>query len=78
MNTEVNPKADSISKNEVASFCRHMGRSLKGVTSNDVELAALFMREAQHLATNEFKNAADMFATVAQTLDPELLKDQES
>lgn len=78
MNTEVNPQAETISKSEVAAFCRHMGRSLKGVGSSDVELAAHLMREAEYLAKNEFMNAADLFASVAQTLNPELLKDQAS
>jgi len=64
------PAPETVTKNEVASFCRHLGRSLKGITTNDTALAAHLMREAEYLEKNKFTTAAEMFATVARTLDP--------
>ena len=69
-NTTATPAPETVTKNEVASFCRHLGRSLKGITTNDTALAAHLMREAEYLEKNKFTTAAEMFATVAKTLDP--------
>lgn len=72
-NTDVATQPETITKTEVASFCRHLGRSLKGITNNDTALAGHLMRESQYLEKNKFTAAAEMFATVATTLDPEVL-----
>lgn len=62
-------QAETIDKNQVFSFCRHLGRALKGVGSSDTEVAVKMMRETAYLEKNGFKDAADMFAMVAETLD---------
>ena len=64
-----NEQLETINKNQVFSFCRHLGRALKGVGSNDTELASNLMREAGYLEKNGFTDVADMFAMVADTLD---------
>lgn len=64
-----NEKIETLDKNQVFSFCRHFGRALKGVGSSDTEVAGKMMREAAYLEKNGFKDAADMFAMVAETLD---------
>lgn len=64
--------AETVTKSEVASFCRHLGRSLKGITTNDTALAVHLMRESEYLEKNKFTAASEMFATVARTLDPNL------
>ncbi len=68
---------ETINKSEVLSFCRHMGRSLKGTGASDVELAHKLMGEAEYLQKNGFSKVADMFSAVAQTLDPTLPKLQD-
>lgn len=62
-------QVETINKNQVFSFCRHLGRALKGVGSNDTEVASNLMREAAYLEKNGFNDVADMFAMVADTLD---------
>ncbi|MFJ7566233.1 hypothetical protein ACIQW9_04635 [Herminiimonas sp. NPDC097707] len=69
-NTDPAVQPETLTKSEVASFCRHLGRSLKGITSNDPALAAHLMRESEYLENNHFSAAAEMFATVAAILDP--------
>ncbi len=69
-NTDATVQPETLTKSEVASFCRHLGRSLKGITTNDSALASHLMRESEYLEKNKFSTAADMFATVAKTLDP--------
>ncbi len=65
-------QVETVSKSEVASFCRHLGRSLKGITTNDTALAVHLMRESEYLERNQFTAASEMFSTVARTLDPSL------
>jgi len=62
-------QAETIDKNQVFSFCRHLGRALKGVGNSDTEVAMNLMREAGYLQQNGFKDVSDMFAMVAETLD---------
>lgn len=61
---------ETLSKNEVFSFCRHLGRSLKTGDGSDVLLASKLTREAEYLEKNGFSNASEMFVVVAQTLAP--------
>ncbi len=70
-NTSAAP-VETVTKSEVASFCRHLGRSLKGITTNDTALAVHLMRESEYLERNKFTAASEMFAAVARTLDPNL------
>lgn len=70
-NTSAAP-VETVTKSEVASFCRHLGRSLKGITTNDTALAVYLMRESEYLERNKFTAASEMFAAVARTLDPNL------
>lgn len=77
-NTDIAAQAETLKKTEVASFCRHLGRSLKGITSNDTALASHLMRESEYLEKNKFTAAAEMFATVATTLDPEVANNSDS
>ena len=65
-------QVETLTKSEVASFCRHLGRSLKGITTNDSALAVHLMSESEYLEKNKFSAASEMFATVARTLDPNL------
>jgi hypothetical protein len=62
-------QAETIDKNQVFSFCRHLGRALKGVGNSDTETATNLMREAAYLEKNGFQDVSDMFAMVAETLD---------
>ncbi len=70
-NTSAAP-VETVTKSEVASFCRHLGRSLKGITTNDTALAVHLMRESEYLERNKFTAASQMFEAVARTLDPSL------
>ncbi|HTH43696.1 MAG TPA: hypothetical protein VL528_01320 [Oxalicibacterium sp.] len=63
---------DTVKKAEVESFCRHFGRTLKGVGETDAGLAMRLMQESEYLDKNGFKKASDMFAAVALELDPSL------
>ena len=65
-------KSKTIDKSEFESLCRHVGRSLKGMGSSDASLAMHLMKESEHLRANGFDNGADMFSTIAGTLDPSL------
>ncbi|MFC7287344.1 hypothetical protein ACFQPC_04765 [Herminiimonas glaciei] len=74
-NTDTAPAEDTYSRSEILSFCRHLGRSLKsGNEENNTALAMHLMREAEYLGKNQFETVADMFAAVAQTVDPNLPK----
>lgn len=64
--------ARSLSQSEVHSFCRHLGRALKGIGETDAALAMHMMRESEYLKSNGFQDASEMFALVASTLDPSL------
>jgi len=61
---------ETLSKNEVFSFCRHLGRSLKNADASDTLLASKLTREAEYLEKNGFTSASEMFIVVAQTLAP--------
>jgi hypothetical protein len=63
---------EQLSQSEVHSFCRHLGRTLKGIGETDAALAMHMMRESEYLKSNGFQNASEMFAVVAATLDPSL------
>jgi len=71
-NEDTQETKETVAKAQVTSFCRHLGRSLKGVGSSDATLALDLMRESEHLRQNGFGDAAEMFATVAGVLDPSL------
>ncbi|GEM_PF-4846839 len=64
------PQVETLNKNEVFSFCRHLGRALKNGDSSDSLLASKLAREAEHLQKNGFDTASEMFLVVAQTLAP--------
>lgn len=61
---------ETLTKSEVFSFCRHLGRSLKNADSSDFALADKLMREAEYLEKNGFTSASEMFLVVSQTLAP--------
>ncbi len=61
---------ETLTKSEVFSFCRHLGRSLKNADSSDFLLASKLTREAEYLEKNGFSSASEMFVVVAQTLAP--------
>lgn len=73
-NTETAPAEETYSRSEILSFCRHLGRSLKGSDEGNASLAMHLMREAEYLGKNQFDTVAEMFAVVAQTVDPNLPK----
>jgi len=64
--------AETVTKSEIGSFCRHMGRALKGRGASDSALAMHLMQESAYLEKNGFDKVAEMFRTVATTLDPSL------
>lgn len=71
-NTPEETTPDTIQKAEVESFCRHFGRTLKGVGQTDAGLAMRLMQESDYLEKNGFKKVANMFTAVAFELDPSL------
>jgi len=72
LNKETVQQPETITKSQVASFCRHLGRSLKGAGSSDTEMASNLMRESEYLEKNGFSVVSEMFMIVATTLDPNL------
>ncbi|MES2025740.1 MAG: hypothetical protein V4448_09305 [Pseudomonadota bacterium] len=73
--TETAPTEETYSRSEILSFCRHLGRTLKGSSDeSNTALAMHLMREAEYLGKNKFETVADMFAAVAHTVDPNLPK----
>lgn len=71
-NKETVQQPETITKSQVTSFCRHLGRSLKGAVSNNAEMASNLMRESEYLEKNGFSVVSEMFAIVATTIDPNL------
>lgn len=69
-NTDPTPQEETITHTQIASFCRHLGRSLRGVGESDTGVAIGLMREAEYLEKNGFPTVSTMFAMVANTLDP--------
>jgi hypothetical protein len=63
---------DTVARKEVESFCRHFGRTLKGISSTDAGLAMRLIQESDYLEKNGFKRGAEMFCAVAFELDPSL------
>lgn len=63
---------ETVAMKEVESFCRHFGRTLKGIGATDAGLAMRLMQESDYLEKNGFKRAAEMFSAVAFELDPSL------
>jgi len=71
-NTPENNTPETVAVKEIESFCRHFGRTLKGMGTTDAGLAMRLLQESDYLEKNGFKRAADMFSAVAFELDPSL------
>jgi hypothetical protein len=71
-NMPENTTPETVAVAEIESFCRHFGRTLKGIGTTDAGLAMRLMQESDYLEKNGFKRCADMFSAVAFELDPSL------
>ncbi|HEX2603247.1 MAG TPA: hypothetical protein VHL60_01130 [Oxalicibacterium sp.] len=71
-NTPENTELETVAIAEIESFCRHFGRTLKGVGTTDAGLAVRLIQESDYLEKNGFKRVANMFSAVAFELDPSL------